>query len=116
MNGTSAEATSRGHPRRKWLRRMAAALATAACGVITLGVAAPYLVSGPFRDHLVSRLFARVNGRVTVGKASLGWFSPATLENIAIRSPDGEKVIGIEAVRGHRTLGSVIVNPRDLGQ
>ncbi len=56
-----------------------------------------------------------LNGTVTVRSASVGWLSPLQLEDVEVKDNEGKPVLSIAALRGNRTLVSLVRDYTDLG-
>ncbi len=56
-----------------------------------------------------------LDGSVSFGSASLGWFSGAAVENIEIRDSQGEKVLEIASLTTDKSLLALAMNSSDLG-
>jgi len=91
------------------------------CGLIVLvGIllvaGAPYLARrAPFRDRVLAAALPKLDGTVSTGGASLGWFSPVEYRDLEIRRTDGVRVIAVAALRGARPLWKVAANPFSIG-
>jgi hypothetical protein len=70
----------------------------------------------PLRNMLVAAAVPGDQVRVTVGEASLGWFSEPVLSRIEIRDAAGEPLAAIESLRVGRTPLALATNWRDLGE
>ena len=59
---------------------------------------------------------APLNGSVTVGSASLGWFSPVVVQNVEVKDAQGKPVLALQAADINRSLTALLLNYTDLGQ
>jgi hypothetical protein len=73
------------------------------------------VVKTPLRDVLLSRLLPADSLQVTIGDASLGWFTPLSARAIAVRDAAGSELCTVESVRLDRSLFSLLTNLRNLG-
>ncbi|MHB1033106.1 MAG: AsmA family protein [Pirellulales bacterium] len=77
----------------------------------------PALVAHSFlRTWLLERALARLEGSVTAGGASLGWFSPIVLRDVEVRDAQGEVVLSAATVAGEKSLLATLVNASDAGR
>ena len=84
--------------------------------VAALVAAFPYLAANePLRGWMLRAVLPKINGAVSVGRASLGWLSPIRFENIELRSPAGEPTLAIAVLEGDRPLWRYLLSPRQLG-
>lgn len=56
-----------------------------------------------------------LDGSISFGSASLGWFSGAAAENIEIRDAEGEKVLEVASLTTDKSLLALAMNSSDLG-
>lgn len=98
---------------RRWRRGLAIAV-----GLLALLVAlGPTLVSfGPIRRVALAVVPSRVRGTISIGAASLGWFTPPKIEDLEIRSNAGEPVVSIARIAFDRPLWRLAWQPSDLGE
>ncbi|HLA84479.1 MAG TPA: hypothetical protein VJL29_06775 [Thermoguttaceae bacterium] len=100
-------------PRR---RRWPFVTAVIVVGLLALVAVLPRLASfGPIRDLFLRAALPGVEGSIHVGTARLGWFSPIHLEDVEIRSPEGEPVVAMARLEGTQSLWRMIFG-RDLGE
>ncbi len=86
---------------------------------LLLGVAffAPTIVAHtPLRHHVVPLVVPQFQGTVSIGNASLGWFSPIQLAEVSATDMEGQPLASIAIVRSEKTLLSLATNQRDLGR
>src|SRR5262249_28977801 len=76
----------------------------------------PALVArSPLRNWMVRQVLASVEGRVRVGAASLGWFSPVVLYGVEISDGAGRPVVVVPQINSHRSLVLILAKSSDLG-
>jgi hypothetical protein len=76
----------------------------------------PFLVAKtPLRNSIVTAALPSDQVRVSIGDASLSWFSGPALSNVEIRDAAGELLLTAERISLDRAPGSLLLNPRDLG-
>jgi hypothetical protein len=76
----------------------------------------PFLVAKtPLRNSLLSAALGDDRLRVSVGDASLSWFNGPALSNVEIRDAAGELLLAAEHITVDRAPGSLLLNPRELG-
>lgn len=99
--------------RRRWGRWLAAAVAV----VLLLIVVAPYLFRfRVVRNFAVKSAMTDFKGKVDVGSAPLGWFSPVRLYNIEVSPPEGPPVMTVPSVEGDVPLWRLVFNSQELGE
>src|SRR5262249_2330915 len=76
-----------------------------------------YLIAyTPLKDAVLSwAMKDQLNGSLTVGSLSLGWFSPIGVENIALLDAQGQPVAKVAKVETSLALWQFVSNPTDLG-
>ncbi|MHC4176518.1 MAG: AsmA family protein [Planctomycetota bacterium] len=85
--------------------------------LLVLVVLFPYVaVVQPFRDAILRAALPKIEGTVTSGSASLGWFSPIEFRDVEIRSPDAAPVVVVPRFRGDRTMWRYLIDGRELGE
>jgi hypothetical protein len=98
--------------RRRWRRGLVGGLFTA----LVLVAAAPYLLSWtPLANTALRAASLRIHGRATVGQASLDWFSPPSLGELAVESNDGSPIVTAPSVTTERPLWQIVAKD-DLGE
>src|SRR5438874_9557450 len=98
-------------PPRYWGRR----ILLAALGLLLLIWAAPVIAAWtPFVSWMSGKASDSINGSVTVGSASLGWFSPIILSNVEVRDADDQLVAQVPRIEGDRSLLMILIDPSDL--
>lgn len=70
----------------------------------------------PLLNSLLAVGTGDLKGSVTIGSASLGWFSPVTLWNLEVRDTRHEPVLVIPKAVGDRTLISILWDNSRLGR
>lgn len=84
--------------------------------ILLLLAAFPYVAAlPPFRDAILRAVLPEVEGTVTAGGASLGWFSPITFQDVEISAPDGTPVVTVPKCQGDRPLWRYLTGPSELG-
>lgn len=97
---------------RRWLRRFAVLLVA----LLVLGWFAPtLLVRAGLLNTVVAKATAKLNGTVTVGGASLGWFSPVVLHDVKLLDANGRPVLTAPTVESSKSLLSLARSQADLG-
>lgn len=97
-------------------RRWLAALAVV--GLLLAGLVwfAPAIVATTgLRNAVVARIFAPLNGTITVGSASLGWFSPVELRDVSVTDPAGRTALTAARVTSSKTLRALATDQTHLG-
>ena len=99
-------------PRRRWPRRLAIALA----GYALLMWALPILLAWtPLRDRALAMALPGLNGTISSGGASLGWFSPVVFTNVEIRDSAGKVLVSAAKVSTDKSLLRLALSQTDLG-
>lgn len=70
----------------------------------------------PLRNAILAYFLPSDGPRISVGEATLGWFTAPSLASIDIRDAAGEPLATIESIRIQRTPWSLASNWRDLGE
>src|ERR1019366_1527567 len=98
------------------LRRWGCRIALGAVGLVGLIWAAPIVAAWtPLVSWSATKASAFFDGSVTVGSASLGWFSPIVLSNVELRGTDGQVIAQIPRIQGDRSLLMLLLDDSDLG-
>jgi hypothetical protein len=85
--------------------------------IVLLVLAIPsMLCTGPGVRFIESQINSRITGTVQIGRMSLGWFTPATLNRITLKDPNGDVVVGDLSVTTHRSILNLISNWHNLGK
>ncbi len=98
--------------RRRWPRRIAIALTGYA---ILMWVLPIVLAWTPLRNKALSTALPGLNGTITSGGASLGWFSPVVFTDVEIRDTSGNLLVTAATVRTEKTLLRLALSQTDLG-
>ncbi|MCC9606874.1 hypothetical protein LOC68_15680 [Blastopirellula sp. JC732] len=69
----------------------------------------------PLLGLAVSSATSGINGKASVGSASLGWMSATTIRNVTLSDMDGNVVATVEELKTSKSLLSLIWNQKDLG-
>ncbi len=108
----AAPPTKNDKPRRRWPRRLAIALT----GYAILMWALPILLGWtPLRDRALAMALPGLNGTITSGGASLGWFSPVVFTDVEIRDPAGKVLVSAAKVSTDKSLLRLALSQTDLG-
>jgi len=100
-------------PPRRWFRRLVVGL------VVLLGLVglAPNLVGWlGLSDVIARQALGDLAGKVTVGGASLGWFSRIDLRDVTLTDADGATVATVPRVVSSRTLLGLAWDQSNLGE
>ncbi len=93
---------------RKWLLLGA--------GLLLLAWAAPMIAAHtPLRNVILGSVCSDLNGTVTAGSASLGWFSPVVLTDVEVREPDGNLIAQAKTIKLHQTLLALLTGDNQYG-
>ena len=108
---TAAESSSHHHPRRRrwpWI-----------LGLLLLGalLGLPEVVARTsLRDRLLFSLVGEEEFSVRSGGASFGWFSPLSIDELSIRSPNGDVDISIARLEAAQSWWQLWISRDDLGR
>ncbi|PHS19047.1 MAG: hypothetical protein COA78_01400 [Blastopirellula sp.] len=69
----------------------------------------------PLLSYLVDRAAEKSGAQVSVGSASLGWFSPVVAHDVTIDQPELGRSVSVERVRISKSLISLIQDQSQLG-
>ncbi|TWT38336.1 hypothetical protein [Blastopirellula retiformator] len=69
----------------------------------------------PLLGIVVASATGDINGKASVGSASLGWMSATTLRNVTLADTEGNVVASIEELKTSKSLLSLMMSQRDLG-
>lgn len=98
---------------RRWLRRLIVLLTVPAI-IVAL---APQIISRtPLLSKLVHYATTDLRGGVSLGAASIGWFSTPHVADVQLVDADGAPVLRAEGVSGDRTLWQLLTAPTRLGR
>jgi len=91
--------------RRRWRRGLAGSL----LAVVLLVAASPYLFSWPpLANFALGAASWRIQGRATVGAASLGWFSPPALNDLEVVPRKGPPLLKAPTIVIDRPLWQIV--------
>ncbi len=101
-------------PPRKYRRRRL--MIVSAVLLVIVWLLPGIVVHTPLLNWILGKATANLNGSVTVGSASLGWFSPIAVENVEIKDAKGKSILALPAACGDRPLAAILCNYSNLGQ
>src|SRR5476651_1985515 len=84
--------------------------------VLVLWFLPTFVAHSPILDWFVGKAVKDFNGTVSVGGASLGWFSPVVLRDVSVRDAAGEPLMMIPKMESEHTLLDFLRHPTDLGK
>ncbi|HEX4149324.1 MAG TPA: hypothetical protein VHY20_10065, partial [Pirellulales bacterium] len=85
-------------------------------GSALIAAAGPTLVvCGPWRDRLLNFCLADLQGTVSTGSVSVGWFSPLLVSQLSVADPQGQPVLSVSALATERSLLGLLLQPSHLG-
>jgi hypothetical protein len=97
---------------RRWRRRLAVTVVS----LLALVWFAPtILAKSGLINSFVGKATAKLKGNVSVGSASLGWFSPVVLSDVKLTDAEGRTILAAPTVRSSHSLLSLARNQADLG-
>ncbi|PQO33803.1 hypothetical protein [Blastopirellula marina] len=112
-DGDSTNETTSSSPANAWSKWRPLAIVV---GLILLVLMLPSILARtPILGWGVAQATSAVNARVTIGSASLGWFSPVVLHDVHVVDAQGEPIAEIPSIRISKSLLSLISNSSDLG-
>jgi translocation and assembly module TamB len=98
-------------------RRLPWRLALVLLVPIALVLIAPsLLVRSPLRDRALNWCLRDVKGSISIGDASLGWFTPLVASDVLLQDEAGNSLIRIAEISGDKGLLALAMQPHDLGQ
>ncbi|MBI3839026.1 MAG: hypothetical protein HY288_13990, partial [Planctomycetia bacterium] len=97
-------------PRRRFGRWIALALLAA-----SLYFAPAIVGSTPLGQWILTSAL-HLDGTLTLGSASLGWFSPVVVENLAIVDQTGALLLQVDSLRSDKPLIAMLLDLADLGR
>lgn len=101
-------------PRRRWCRRL---LLLAAVGLFLAVYLAPAVVAHTsLRNQLARTAAAGLDGTLTVGSVSLGWFTPVELRNVTLTDRQGRPVLIVPRIVTRRTLVGLLWDRTEWGE
>ncbi|MGE0605953.1 MAG: hypothetical protein AB7O62_02425 [Pirellulales bacterium] len=85
-------------------------------GLVVAVWALPMIVAKTSLLNSLARSFtADLRGDISIGSASLGWFSGIAVRDVEVRDYEGQSVVRLPAVTLDRTLWNLLWNRRQLG-
>lgn len=69
----------------------------------------------PLFNWLVQRAVGPLNGKLVIGRASLGWLSPVRIEAVQLQDANGVIILEVGQVETSRRLWDFLWNRQDLG-
>ena len=104
-------------PRRSWRGGRLQKWILLVGGLLLLTWAAPMIAAHtPLRNMILGSVCGDINGTVTAGSASLGWFSPVVLSDVEIREVDGSLIAAAKTVTLHTSLLSLLTADNSYGR
>ena len=98
---------------RRWPRRLAVFLVLVAVIIAIL----PMLVAKtPLRNVILSAVLPKNSVQVSIGDASLGWFSPPSVSGIEVRDAAGRPLVAVESLQLSRSPWAMATNWHELGE
>ncbi|MBI1248999.1 hypothetical protein GC197_14295 [bacterium] len=86
------------------------------CGLgLVLMVLPSFLAQTPLLPWAIGQATANINAEVSVGSASLGWFSPVVLKDVRVVDPNGGQIAEVPSLRVSKSLLGLIIDSSDLG-
>jgi len=96
---------------RRWLFLMFLAVLAATAWLLPGLVAHTQLL-----DYAITTLTAKLDGKVTVGSASLAWLRPVVLEEIEVRDAENNSILQAERLASSSSLAEILWNRPNLGK
>jgi translocation and assembly module TamB len=85
-------------------------------GVLLVLWAVPFLVAhSPLRNSILRSMADGLQGEITSGGASFGWFSPVELYDVEVTDDEGDRVLSVPTVVSGHTFRELIWGADDLG-
>jgi translocation and assembly module TamB len=99
--------------RRRWLKVLIAVLVVVLFGV----AAAPTIIAKTgLRNRIARQVAPDLKGSLDIGSASLGWFSPIELRNVAITDAQGRVLAKIPRIASSKSLLDLVRDRANLGE
>jgi translocation and assembly module TamB len=76
---------------------------------------APVIIATTPLGHWIVQQAAPVEGSLSLGPMSLGWFSPISVEKIELRDPAGNSVLTVESFTSEKPLIGMLLDLDDVG-
>ncbi len=84
--------------------------------LVLLVLAIPSMMcTGPGVRFVESQINSRISGSVAIGRMSLGWFTPAKLNRVTLKDPNGDVVVGDVNIVTHRSILNLLTNWHNVG-
>jgi hypothetical protein len=74
------------------------------------------IAQSPLISWVLNVAAADLNGKVSAGGISLGWFSPIRMSQVAVHDRQGQLILDVPQASSSRTLASLLLNPSNLGR
>lgn len=103
-------------PSARWWRRHRRLLLLSAGFVLAIYFAPAVVAHTSLCNRLARAAAAGLNGTLTVGSASLGWFAPVELRNVTLTDPRGRPVLVVPRVVTRRTLVGLLWDRTEWGE
>ncbi|MCC7475974.1 MAG: hypothetical protein IT425_11300, partial [Pirellulales bacterium] len=84
--------------------------------VVLIAVLPTIIAKTPLRNLVLNQAVPTRSLRISVGEASLGWFSGPSLGHVQLTDPAGVSLLTAESIRLDRAPLSLALNSHDLGQ
>ncbi len=77
---------------------------------------APSIVaSTSLRQRIGPMILPQFDGQISIGSASLGWFSPVVLRDVKLADKSGQPLLDADSITSEQTLLSIISDQQHLG-
>jgi hypothetical protein len=107
------ESTSPSPAPSRWRRRLLIGLVLL---VALVGLAPMLATLSPVRNGLLAWATSGIQGSVSVGNLSLGWFSPITASDVTLSDAAGTPLVRVPSVAGEKSLVDFFWSRGDLGK
>ena len=77
---------------------------------------APFIIASTSLGQWVLQSALKLDGTVSLGSTSLGWFSSVVVENLEIRDPSGDVLLKVDLLRTEKSLLGLLLDVTDLGR
>jgi hypothetical protein len=85
------------------------------CALCVGGYFAPAIVANTPIGPWAVQSALQLDGSVSLGSTSLGWFSPVVVENLQISDPAGDVLVSVDTLSTDKTLLGLLLDLSDLG-
>src|SRR4051794_1977883 len=99
--------------RRRWSR---AVLPLVLLILAVLWFAPAVVARSGLRNRFIREATADLRGTVTVGGASLGWFSPVELRDVTVKDEQGRTLLAVPKVTGSKSLYALMRDRSEPGE